>query len=71
MHYWVYENYLNDKAMVHLAYCSFCNRGTGIHGTGKTRNGEWHGLFENAQEARLAAKNTRRVDVRDCAICTP
>lgn len=71
MAYWVYENYPTDKAMVHLASCSFCKRGTGVHGAGKTRNGEWHGPFGNAQEARFAAKNTQRVDVRDCAKCAP
>ena len=71
MRYWVYENYPNDKAIVHRASCSFCNRGAGIHGTGKTRNGEWHGPFDNTQQARYAAKNTQRMDIRDCAIRIP
>ena len=69
MRYWVYENYPNDKAIVHRASCSYCNRGAGIHRIGKTRNGEWHGPFDDVQDARDRARSTYRSDVRDCTIC--
>ena len=69
MSYWVYENYPNDKAMVHKALCPWCNHGKGTSGTGYTKNGEWQGPFSNVQEAHDKAQSTERSDIRDCAQC--
>jgi hypothetical protein len=44
--YWVYENFPNNHARIHLGSCSFCNEGKGTHnhpGTGPTSR--WHGPY--------------------------
>ena len=71
MPYWVYENYPNNKAMVHRAECGFCQDGAGVSGTGGTANGQWHGPYPDVHQARSQAHFTRRADVRDCVYCKP
>ena len=71
MRYLVYENYPNNKAVVHRAECGFCKAGAGMAGTGGTSNGQWHGPYSDAYQARSQAHSTGRVDVHDCASCKP
>ena len=72
MNYWVYENYIHNKAVVHRAGCSYCNSGMGIHMYGGRRlRDHWHGPFDNSVDAQDFAKNTGRADVRGCKVCAP
>ena len=71
MHYWVYENYPNNKAMVHRAECSHCKDGAGVSGMGGTSNGQWLGPYPSAHQAGLQADSAGRADIRYCAFCKP
>lgn len=64
--YFVYENWTN----------TFCNRGRGLFGGGKTPSGQWHSGFLTRDEAlqqaqRLADAHANREvwDVRPCHFC--
>lgn len=74
--YFVYENWTNTFCRVHEESCSFCNRGRGLFGGGRTPSGQWHSGFRTLDEAlqqahRLAAAHTNREawDVRPCHFC--
>lgn len=71
MSYYVYENWIRDKAIVHRSDCSFCNNGRGLHGTRTTKSSTWHGPFDNAALALAKARsyNRQRTDV--CEKCDP
>jgi hypothetical protein len=70
MDYYVYENWVRDKAIVHSSGCSFCNKG-GLHGSRTTKSSTWHGPYQTAAEALIAAKGCRRTRTEGCAICSP
>lgn len=75
--FYVYENWTNTFACVHLGNCSFCQHGQGVQGRGSsTPNGKWHGSFADYDEAlnaaRAAAKghpNGEVWAVKPCGIC--
>ena len=69
MAFWVYENTIHKKARIHEAACSFCVHGQGLHGSGKTSSGEWHGPFEELETATSAATQTKQPDIRGCSVC--
>lgn len=70
MHYWVYENIPRNKTRVHLATCSFCQNGRGIHG-GESGTGAWFGPFGSFDEAEQLAISRGRKDNRRCYECLP
>ncbi len=67
--YWVYENWTNKIARIHVSNCSYCNNGRGIHEDSSTRNGQWFGAYDTRDLALEAAKATGQPDVRACKIC--
>ena len=69
--YWVYENWVRNKAIVHLGDCAFCGNGNGLHGSRQTKSSIWHGPFTNAADAANAAKACRRERTEGCKICVP
>ena len=69
--YWVYENNIHKKTRVHLASCSFCQNGRGIHGGGKRRSGIWFGPFATIGEADSKAGLQKQPDNRHCQECLP
>lgn len=71
MSYFVYENWVRDKAIVHRSDCSFCNDGNGLHGSRTTKSSTWHGPFESPSKALERAKRCRRTRTEGCAICGP
>lgn len=71
MAYYVYENWTIDKAIVHKGECTFCKDGQGLHGTGGTKNGTWHGPYEMAGEALTKANACKRTRTQGCAVCSP
>jgi len=72
MAYWAYENWVANghRVTVHVDICSFCNCGNGVHGGGRTANGEWHGPYENYDAARDAVAKVD-VAIRNCLKCSP
>lgn len=71
LHYYVYENWTRDKAIVHRGDCTFCKSGQGVHGTGPTRNSRWHGPYVSAADPLTKAKSCRRKRTEGCAVCSP
>ena len=72
MNYWVYENFVHDKAIIHSADCSFCNGGKGLtnmNDAARTRD-KWHGPFKDLESAEVCAKNTSRENIKSCNFCT-
>jgi hypothetical protein len=69
--FYVYENWVLHKAIVHRADCSFCNAGNGIHGERTTKSSTWHGPFETASAALAKAKSCRRRRTEGCTYCSP
>lgn len=70
MKYYVYENWTVHKARIHLADCSYCNNGNGIHHDTGEKNGKWHGPFATLDEVTKAANDTRE-PVSKCKRCKP
>ena len=71
MSFWVYENWVRDKAIVHRASCAFCNDGNGLHGSRQTKSSTWHGPFETGADALDVAKSCRRTRTDGCSACSP
>lgn len=69
--YYVYENWTHDRARVHLAECSMCNYGKGIHQSDSGRNGKWHGPYVDRDSAFKHATSLRRADTGPCGFCSP
>ena len=69
MKYWVYENWLHNKAVIHKSVCGYCNNGEGVHPGSTDKNGQWRGPFKDKQEAELAAKETKRKTISNCSRC--
>ncbi len=67
--WWVYENWIQHKAVVHRANCSFCQGGKGMHKGSTTKNGQWLGPQGTRDEAMSVARETRQPDVRPCRKC--
>lgn len=71
MAYFVYENWVRDKAMVHRDNCAFCNAGNGLHGSRTTKSSTWHGPYDTAGDALTKAKACRRSRTEGCGSCSP
>jgi hypothetical protein len=68
--YWVYENWVIRKAVIHRGDCGYCNNGVGVHGGGRTPNGQWRGPFATVREAHNKARQTGQPP-RGCKVCAP
>ena len=67
--FWVYENWVHDRARVHRSSCVWCNNGDGFHDTTSTSNGQWLPFDSYLLAAASAAMN--RSDARPCPNCKP
>ena len=54
MAFYVYENWQAGphKAVIHRGTCGHCNDGRGRAGGYDTQHAQWHGPFEDLQQAR-------------------
>ena len=68
--WWVYENLPRRRGRVHVADCSFCNDGQGLHDS-TAPTGRWYGPFTNADAAIEQALDTRAEDLAGCGVCQP
>lgn len=69
MAYYVYENLVRNKAIVHRGDCGSCNEGTGINGRPQNDRHIWHGPIPTRAAALQLAESTGRKDVRECQHC--
>lgn len=66
--FWVYVNDVRKRGAIHVAHCSHCNNGRGLHGGGTRSNGYWR-AFETRESANSFARSTGYPDVKPCKIC--
>jgi hypothetical protein len=66
--FWVYENWMVQKAILHRGDCGSCNHGRGIWGGGKKPSGQWHGPYASVELAMAAPVSPRR-KIRGCGLC--
>lgn len=66
--WWVYENLPRRRGRIHVASCSFCNDGQGLHNS-SAPTGRWYGPFTTADEAIEQALATNARDVSGCGVC--
>lgn len=71
MTYYVYENWIHNKAVIHSSDCSRCNDGKGMFLKKKydSKRGHWLGPFKERQEAELVARKTKRKFIFKCSFC--
>jgi hypothetical protein len=70
--YYVYENWHRKRGAVHLADCSFCNQGRGMHERDSGRFGKWLGPYDrNEAFEKVEALQKEGIDVQPCLICKP
>lgn len=68
--FWVYENKPDGhKVRIHLASCSFCNDGRGIHAHAGEENGRWIGFADFASALEAAQKLNGNLSY--CKHCRP
>ena len=60
--WWVYENLPRRRGRIHVASCSFCNDGQGLHDS-TAPTGRWYGPFTTADAAIEQALETRADDL--------
>ena len=58
------------RARIHVAECSFCNDGQGLHDS-TAPTGRWYGPFTRVDAAIKQVLDTRAVDVAGCGVCQP
>ncbi len=68
--WWVYENLPRRRGRIHLADCSFCKDGQGLHGSA-TPSGHWYGPFSDVDAAIEQAMDTQALDLAGCGVCQP
>jgi hypothetical protein len=67
--YWVYENWIQNRARVHRGTCGFCNHGRGIQESTSEERGRWHGPFADRAAAVAHMNQLGRADSRPCSVC--
>ena len=68
MTYFVYENWTNQRAVIHRAECGHCNHGAGRGPGSSGHHGRWHGPFDDETAATSAAKAAARTS-KPCGHC--
>ncbi|HEV2161440.1 MAG TPA: hypothetical protein VGR52_04285 [Stellaceae bacterium] len=66
--FWVYRNWIHQRARLHRSSCSYCKDGKGAQGTKATTTGDWK-PFPNEAEAKAFLVGTRYGDARPCGVC--
>jgi len=66
--YWVYRNWIHERARLHKAACSHCNNGVGTQGSLNSVTGEWK-PFPCEADAKAFLTGTQYEDAKLCGIC--
>jgi len=67
--WWVYENTLHDKAIIHYWKCSHCNNGKGKTGKSSGKFDLWHGPYDTIDEVKEKTIQLRKSETRICSFC--
>ena len=66
--FWVYRNWIHQRARLHRATCSYCNNGMGAQGTTDSVTGEWK-PFPTEAAAKAFVVSTKYEDAKPCGVC--
>jgi hypothetical protein len=66
--FWVYRNWIHQRARLHSATCNYCNNGFGTHGSTNNLTGEWRS-FPSEATAREYLTSTKYDDAKLCGTC--
>lgn len=66
--FWIYENWISRRAVLHRSGCFYCNGGLGIGLGSGTPRGKWYGPFEGRGPAKRSVMR-KAAEVRNCKIC--
>lgn len=66
--YWVYRNWIHQRARLHKATCSHCNNGIGTQGSTNSVTGEWK-PFSTEADAKAFLTATKYEDAKLCGVC--
>jgi len=66
--YWVYRNWIHQRARLHRATCSHCNNGIGTQNSTNSVTGEWK-PFPTEEVARAFLASTKYEDAKLCSVC--
>ena len=67
--FYVYENWTNKRARLHRAACTYCKGGQGSQASTGDKNGQWHGPFADAEQARAKLSMLDYDDKGECGAC--
>lgn len=68
--WWIYENWMVNKAKVHRGNCSHCNHGKGQNKPKEEgEHGKWHGSYLTRDEAWESAKRLGQKNTGYCTFC--
>lgn len=66
--FWVYRNWIHNRARLHRADCSYCNNGRGTQNASNSTTGEWRSFAAEA-EARQFLSSLDYDDAAACGVC--
>jgi hypothetical protein len=66
--FWVYRNWIHQRARLHRATCNYCNDGSGTHGSTNSLTGEWK-PFPTEATAKEYLTSTKYDDAKLCGTC--
>ena len=67
--WWVYENRVHDRAVVHYYKCSFCKDGKGLVEDSSKDRGVWQGPYPTVVAAIDETKRLKRGKSHICHYC--
>ncbi len=69
MNYYVHENLLHKKTIIHRGDCKYCKEGLGLQEKEPNSKQFWHSGFTTLDDALRFAEGTGRKGVRVCYYC--
>ena len=69
MKYYIYENWVNQSATIHVGACRFCNNGRGLADGSDPKHAAWHGPFDSLEYARRRQKSMKAKVNKKCGHC--
>ncbi|WP_423908296.1 Sec-independent protein translocase protein TatB [Candidatus Spongiihabitans sp.] len=69
MKYYIYENWANQSATIHVGACRFCNNGRGLADGSDPKHAAWHGPFNSLKDARHRQKSMKAKVNKKCGHC--
>ena len=66
--FWVYRNWIHQRARLHRATCSHCNNGVGTQNSPNSVTGEWR-PFPTEAAAKAFLASTKYDDAKLCSVC--